>query len=285
MAQRTGPDGFLASGRKAASARFRLALAALFALFALAGCGGDSDSESESASPSAQEAASATAPGGASSNAGPGSGPGAGTGTSQGKGPGAAAAGGGASEGDGGQGKRGPRVPVPQGSPEPGFTPEQRTEATVADISLTSPAVRPLTGAPATLPPTYTCDGENSWPELRWQGAPAGTEEMALFAMSLVPVEGKLFFDWAIAGIDPELGVIEASRLPKGAVVGQNGFGREGYSICPPPGQSETYFFALYALPEELSVSRGFDPRELRERVKEISGNVGLLPVSYARAG
>ena len=51
--------------------------------------------------------------------------------------------------------------------------------------------------------------------------------------------------------------------------------------ICPE--EAETYVFALYALPKALSPASGFDARELRKRILDLSGNVGLLPVSYVR--
>jgi phosphatidylethanolamine-binding protein (PEBP) family uncharacterized protein len=147
-------------------------------------------------------------------------------------------------------------------------------------MALLSPAIPPA-GSIGAIPSTYTCDGKDSPPPLRWAGIPAGTTELALFAMNVQPVEEKLFFDWAVAGLDPGLESLESDRLPKGAVVGQNSFGKLGYSICPPQG--ETYMFALYALPKSLGAKRGFDPRELRKEVLEISGNVGLLPATYVR--
>jgi phosphatidylethanolamine-binding protein (PEBP) family uncharacterized protein len=130
------------------------------------------------------------------------------------------------------------------------------------------------------LPAVYTCDGKDSWPALRWAGVPEGTAELALFAMNVQPVEEKLFFDWAVAGLNPSLTGIEAGTLPKGAITGQNSFGKAGYSICP-PGTGETYMFALYALPQRLSPGQGFDPRTLRKEVLALSGNVGLLPTAY----
>jgi hypothetical protein len=41
--------------------------------------------------------------------------------------------------------------------------------------------------------------------------------------------------------------------------------------------------FAVYALPQKLSPQKGFDARELRKEVLDISGNVGLLPAVYER--
>ena len=47
---------------------------------------------------------------------------------------------------------------------------------------------------------------------------------------------------------------------------GKNSYGKAGYQICPPPGQAETYIFALYALPTALSPKQGFDPAALRSQ-------------------
>jgi len=64
-------------------------------------------------------------------------------------------------------------------------------------------------------------------------------------------------------------------------VSGTNSFGRAGYEICPEG--SETYFFALIALPKALSPRQGFDPHTLRNEALALSGNAGLLAASYAR--
>jgi len=170
-------------------------------------------------------------------------------------------------------------VTLPKGEPEPQATPAEEASATVVDIALQSPDVA-QSGA---LPAKFTCDGKGSWPTLRWQGVPAGTSELVILAMNVQPVQGKLFFGWALAGIDPSLEGIGSGTLPKGAVQGKNSYGKAGYEICPPPGQAETYIFALYALPKALSPSQGFDPAALRSQAQAISRNAGLLAVSYGR--
>jgi phosphatidylethanolamine-binding protein (PEBP) family uncharacterized protein len=272
MEQGKGADGLIVPLTKVASARLALALATAVALL-LAGCGGDSEEETGPAQAAGQAAkAPEQAPTGSPSAERQGSAQKRAKSTPAGT-----------EQATSGNGKQAPPISPPKGAPESGLTPEQREGAKVASIALQSPAVLPVANGPAELPAAYTCDGKDNWPELRWGGVPPGTQELVLFAMSLAPVEGKLFFDWALAGIDPTLEGLEAGRLPQGAVVGQNSFGRNGYSICPPQGQAETYFFALYAIPEPLSARPGFDPHALRRRVQEVSRNVGLLPVSYAR--
>jgi phosphatidylethanolamine-binding protein (PEBP) family uncharacterized protein len=132
------------------------------------------------------------------------------------------------------------------------------------------------------LPATYTCDGKGTSPALSWRGVPQGSAELVIFAMNVQPVEGRLFFDWAVAGLSPDLEAIEAGTLPKGAVLGRNGFGKTGYEICP-EGGAETYMFTVFALPKKFSASPGFDPSALRREVLETSGDVGLLALSYSR--
>jgi phosphatidylethanolamine-binding protein (PEBP) family uncharacterized protein len=171
-------------------------------------------------------------------------------------------------------------VQLPKGEPEPEATPAEQAEATVADLSLGSPALGSSGEAP--LPATYTCDGSNTSPPLEWQGVPTGTAELVLFAMNTQPVGGKLFFDWAVAGLSPNLSGLEAGKLPGGAVQGKNSAGKVGYSICPQSG-GETYVFALYALPKRLSPAKGFDPHALREAVLAQAGHAGLLAATYAR--
>jgi phosphatidylethanolamine-binding protein (PEBP) family uncharacterized protein len=270
VAQRTGAERLLASAAQAASAGAILALAAA-AAFCLAGCGGgSSDSTSRTNAAPANTAQSGGSTSAAAKN------------ESSSESNAEALTKAGSSTTGPRQGKHGTRIAQPKGAPEQAPTPEQITQATVADITLESPAITASQGGLGALPATYTCDGKDTWPTLRWTGVPQGTAELALFAMNVQPVEEKLFADWAVAGLDPSLTSIDEGRLPKGAVVGTNGFGKRGYSICP-PGEGETYMFALYALPKALKPHKGFEPRAFRKEVLAVSGNVGLLPLAYLR--
>jgi phosphatidylethanolamine-binding protein (PEBP) family uncharacterized protein len=282
VAQRTGAERFLAPLGTASARAVALALA--LAALGLVGCGGSSSQEGSTAQGTSSDAVAETSPGGGSSgSAGSAE---AQSGEAAAKAPTAEGKSGstGGAEPSGAQGgqKHGPRIARPKGPTEQAPTPAQISQATVADMSLESPAIVASAGHPGTLAATYTCDGADSWPELHWAGVPAGTAELILYAMSVQPVEEQLFVDWAVAGLDPGLAGIEAGKLPKGAVVGTNGFGKRGYEICP-SGGGEIYMFAVYALPKALSPAQGFDARELRKAILEVSGNVGLLPAVYAR--
>jgi phosphatidylethanolamine-binding protein (PEBP) family uncharacterized protein len=280
VAQRTGAERFLASAAKSASTGILLVLA--LAALALAGCGGGGSSadqgstSSTGASASAAKGAAGTGESaqGSSENAGP-------TAQAGAKSKAGGKEGGATNSGQDGE-KHGARIAQPKGPREKAPTPEEIANATVADITLES--YSPFAsgnGEPASLPANYSCDGEDKWPQFHWSGVPAGTAEVILYGMNVQPVEGKLFVDWAVAGLDPNLPEIVSGRLPKGAVVGTNSFGKQGYSLCP-QGKGEIYMFALYALPKHLGLRPGFDARKAREEILEVSGNVGLLPMLYA---
>jgi len=288
MEARSGAERLLSPKIRQVSARAILALAAA-AMLAVSGCGGSSSDGQTASAPTSRDqqpetggpASEAPAPGSGSSQS---QGPDQSQSSSQNPVPGSDSGSGPDSGASSTEGKHGPKVKIPSGEPEKGVTPKQRAEATVVSIALESPALGPSSSSGAAeLPATYTCDGKDTWPELVWRGVPAGTAELALFVMSLKPVEGRLSFNWTVAGLDPSLTGVPTGRLPKGAVVGRNSFGKPGYTICPPKGSSETYIFALYALPNRVNVSKGFDPIALRKQVGQMSGNGGVMAVGYRR--
>lgn len=274
MAQGTGTQRFLAPLAKAASTRAIPVLAAAVA-FALVGCGGSSsgdDQASTGATSTARTAASAQ-----KSSSPKDGGKRAPSAAEEEQREAAAKV---RAEGkQGGGGKHGPTISAPKGEQEPEITPRQREESNVASIALSSPSLP----SGSVFPATYTCDGKDTWPALAWSGIPAGTAELVLFAMNVQPVNEAIFFDWAVAGLDPSSGGIEASKLPAGALQGKNSFGKAGYSICPPKGTNETIMFVLYALPKALGAKQGFDPLALREEASTAAPSSGLYAVSYER--
>jgi phosphatidylethanolamine-binding protein (PEBP) family uncharacterized protein len=272
VAQRTGAERFLAPAAKTASAGLCLALA----VAALAGCGGSSgDSGEASTAATGAGTAPAESPEPSSPNARQTS-----TGAvSHGRGEAHSSAG---TPGGGGQKHAPVTLPKSEAGREHAPTAAEKANSPIADMSLVSPSLPTAEGIAALSAP-YTCDGANSPPALRWSGVPASSEELILYVMNAKPVNGHLFFDWAVAGLDPHSEGLEAGRLPTGAVVGTNSFGKRGYEICPPAGGAETCIFALFALPRSLSPKPGFDPRALREATLAVSGDVGLMSAIYAR--
>jgi len=164
---------------------------------------------------------------------------------------------------------------LPTGKPEEGATPEQIEAVPTADIAVT---------VPGGLTAANTCNGKELSPTVKWRNVPPDTAELALFVMPLKPVPGSsspLYFDWAVAGIDPSLGELKAGEVPQGAVVGRNSAGKNAWDLCPQGSAPENYIFALYALPESLGPKAGFDPLELRKEATAASDNVGLYSVTF----
>lgn len=102
--------------------------------------------------------------------------------------------------------------------------------------------------------PRYTCDFDNSSPELRWRDIPEGTAGFALVAEDPDAPKG-LFTHWVVYNIPANLqhlpaGIPPQETLPNGIRQGLNSFGKLGYGgPCPPHGdQPHRYIFRLYAL-------------------------------------
>ncbi len=133
------------------------------------------------------------------------------------------------------------------------------------------------------IPTANTCDGADTSPAIQWSAVPPHTAELAVFVLNLKPVNSGLFVDWAVAGLPPTTRGIPAGKLPAGAVVGHNGYGTDGYSICPPKGEKETYIVRLVALPHPLPAKPGFNAQAYYKSVESISKDVGLTGGTYTR--
>ncbi|HCM39803.1 MAG: hypothetical protein A2Z97_00095 [Bdellovibrionales bacterium GWB1_52_6] len=107
--------------------------------------------------------------------------------------------------------------------------------------------------------PRYTCDLDNSSPEIRWEGEPAGTQAFALIVddvgRSLSDAAESGFTHWLIYMISAHLhhlpaGVPPQDALPNGIRQGLNDFKKLGYAgPCPPFGEApHSYRFRLFAL-------------------------------------
>lgn len=173
-------------------------------------------------------------------------------------------------------------LPGPNSRLAPKLTAAQRANVAVSDIALSSPAITQAHYASApTLNRRYTCQGADQSPPLHWSRVPPGTKELALLVISTTPFDGKLFYDWAVAGLNPNLKGLKSGALPTGAVTGRNGNRQTAYSICPTGAKHESYVFLLYALPQSLSPQQGFDPATLRQQAMRIARHTGLLIGTY----
>lgn len=132
----------------------------------------------------------------------------------------------------------------------------ETSPTTLPSIELSSPAFQ----AGQSIPPQYTCDGEDISPPLRWGDPPEGTRSFALI-MDDPDAPAGTWVHWVVYNLPAEVRELPegASRaragefsLPQGALQGKTSFNRTDYGgPCPPSGQHR-YFFRLYALDTTL---------------------------------
>lgn len=157
---------------------------------------------------------------------------------------------------------------------------------TTARIQISSSAIEGTT-----LPAHFTCDGANVNPPIKWSGVPSGTKELALFAVGKPPAgsaNASSTIEWALAGINPSLGEVKAGKKPAGAFLEEASDGKRHYSICPPKGQTRLYAFALYALPEHVTVTAQISGVALYHNLAEGKPEfrapaAGAITASYTR--
>jgi hypothetical protein len=139
-------------------------------------------------------------------------------------------------------------------------------------LKLVSPAFE----AGAEIPTRYTCEGEDVSPPLRWSGVPAGAKSLALVVDDPDAPDPRaprrVWVHWVVCDLPPAAGGLEegasAGKLPAGARVGRNDWGRRDYGgPCPPIGRHR-YFHKLYALDVALPALEAPTKAEL-ERAME----------------
>ena len=169
-----------------------------------------------------------------------------------------------------------------QEDPEP--IPEPEVTETEMTMEITSSAFTQGNSIPA----QYSCDSDDVSPKLSWSGVPEGTRSIALI-MDDPDAPGGTWVHWVIYGIPPAAdglpeGVPTSDTLDGGARQGKNDFGNLGYGgPCPPRGGPHRYFFKLYALDIELTLSPGATKADL---LREMSGSIlaqGDLMGTYTR--
>ncbi len=103
------------------------------------------------------------------------------------------------------------------------------------------------------VPSKYTCQGENTNPELQISEAPEAAKTLALIMHDPdAPMPGG-FTHWVVYNIPPNTNEILENTEPTGTA-GMNGADKTGYAgPCPPSGQHR-YFFKLYALDNKLDI-------------------------------
>lgn len=105
------------------------------------------------------------------------------------------------------------------------------------------------------IPSTYTCEGQDISPPLKFSGIPAKAKSLALIVDDPDAPSGTFdhWIAWNLPATTTELK--EGASFPN---EGSNGFGATRYrGPCPPRGKPHRYFFKLYALDTMLDLENG----------------------------
>lgn len=111
------------------------------------------------------------------------------------------------------------------------------------------------------IPPRYTCEGDDISPPLEWSGAPDGTRSFVLIVDDPDAPDPahpqRTYVHWVLYNIPTDVVGLHqnasAEGLPDGASQGNNDWGNASFGgPCPPIGRHR-YFFKLHALDTELN--------------------------------
>lgn len=154
-------------------------------------------------------------------------------------------------------------------------TPESSPTAPVSaqlHFAITSPAF----ADGGAIPLQYTCQGDDSSPELAWGEPPDGARSLALI-MDDPDAPGGDWVHWLVYNIPPETRGLAAGasqgggadfNLPGGALQGVTSFRRGDYGGPCPPSGTHRYFFRLYALDTAIQ-QPGLDHAGLLAAIKD----------------
>ncbi len=150
---------------------------------------------------------------------------------------------------------------------------------------MTFTLISPAFGQNGSIPPQYTCDGEDISPPLAWSDAPPGTRSLALIVDdpdSPDPAKPeRVYVHWVVYNISPlttKLPFNAAKILPLRAQHGTNDWERQTYGgPCPRIGRHR-YFFKLYALDTQFKGLNAPTKAQLEEAIMgHLVGHVELV--------
>ncbi len=131
-------------------------------------------------------------------------------------------------------------------------------------MKLTSPAFENNQPIPA----TFTCEGNDHSPALRWEGEPASTKSFALICSDPDAPHGT-FIHWVLYDIPSNVhelpeGIMGGDTLSNGAKQGMSSFNKIGFGGPCPPSGTHHYHFDLFAIDTMLNKPAGLSEEQLR---------------------
>lgn len=113
------------------------------------------------------------------------------------------------------------------------------------------------------IPPKYTCNGEDVNPQLDIEGIPEETKSLVLIVDDPDCPIGD-WVHWIVWNIKPT-NKIKENSIP--GVEGMNDFNKHSYGGPCPPSGIHRYFFKVYALDTELSLSAHTRKKDLQNAI------------------
>jgi Raf kinase inhibitor-like YbhB/YbcL family protein len=135
-----------------------------------------------------------------------------------------------------------------------------REAVSMSEMTISSPAFA-QNGA---IPVRHTCDGEDVSPPLAFDAVPSTARSLALIVDDPDAPVGD-WVHWVVWNISPSTRDVGEGNVPADGSEGRNGWGRNAYGGPCPPSGTHRYFFKLYALDTELSLSANASKRELEQ--------------------
>lgn len=133
----------------------------------------------------------------------------------------------------------------------------------------------------------FGCTGGNISPDLKWEGAPAGTKSFALLVHDPDAPRAFGWWHWLIINIPSTINEIKkGEKLAPPAIETITDFNTTGYGgACPPVGHGvHHYNFTIHALDvEKIDADKNTDPNEIEKLVKAHSIAHSTITALYQR--
>jgi Raf kinase inhibitor-like YbhB/YbcL family protein len=116
------------------------------------------------------------------------------------------------------------------------------------------------------IPPKYTCDGQDTIPPLKFESVPDKAQSLALI-MDDPDAPMGTWDHWLVWNIPPKTTEVPEGKTPQG-VVGKNSWGKSAWGGPCPPDRQHRYFFKLYALDTKLELPTSAGKADVEKAMK-----------------
>ena len=132
-----------------------------------------------------------------------------------------------------------------------------------------------------TIPVRFTCDGDQTSPELAWTG---GGKPAAWALVVDDPDAPGTFVHWVVLDIPVATRSLAEGAAPSGATQVANSAGSASYAGPCPPSGTHHYRFTVYALPDPTGLSGSADTDAAIAKVRSSATAEGTLVGLYSRS-